>query len=389
MMKKLGYTMLMVVLLIPMLIIPTEVKARGKTLRDLYNELLKLEGELKEINEDKSLTEDRINQIKQNINSIDREVIAIEKTIVDIQDEIVQLNDDIVDKDIEIKELMKFFQLSTGENMYLEYAFGASSMTDFIYRLAIVEQLTTHNNKLIDDMNEMIISQEKKSKELVIHQDNLTVKRKQLFDEQFKLGDRIIELQHSVSSFSEEIADAKATIKNYEKLGCRPNDLLSECINVNSDVSFSRPTLRGRVTCGWTCYIDGWRYYHYAIDIGGITGENIYPTANGTVVRVGYDDKGGNYAIIQHNVNGVAYASRYMHMARVFVTTNQKVSRDTVIGTVGNTGSFTTGPHLHFNISRGVYAQDFWRFQDTAVDPASLIDFPPEGGWYSTRYGRY
>ena len=143
------------------------------------------------------------------------------------------------------------------------------------------------------------------------------------------------------------------------------------------------------VTCGWTCYIDGWRYYHYAIDIGGITGENIYPTANGTVVRVGYDDDGGNYAIIQHNVNGVAYASRYMHMARVFVTTNQKVSRDTVIGTVGNTGSFTTGPHLHFNISRGVYLQDFIWFQDTAVDPASLINFPPEDGWYSTRYGRY
>lgn len=389
MIKKFSYAVLMVVFVIPMFVSPVNVKANGKTLRDLYNNLSKLEKELDEINSDKSMTENRINQIKGNIQSIDKEVIDIERTVENIHTEIKQLNDDIIAKDKETKEFVKYYQLSTGENMYLEYAFGAKSMADFIKRLATAEQFINHNNKLMDDMNELIASQERKSKELAVHQQNIIVKRKELFDEQFKLGDRITELQHSVSSFSEEIADAKATIKNYEKLGCRPNDLLSECINVNSDVSFSRPTLRGRVTCGWTCYIDGWRYYHYAIDIGGITGENIYPTANGTVVRVGYDDDGGNYAIIQHNVNGVAYASRYMHMARVFVTTNQKVSRDTVIGTVGNTGSFTTGPHLHFNISRGVYPQDFWRFQDTAVDPASLINFPPEGGWYSTRYGRY
>ena len=158
-------------------------------------------------------------------------------------------------------------------------------MTDFIYRLAIVEQLMKHNERLIDDMNNMIVEQEKKSKELVLHQENLAVKRKQLFDEQFKLGDRISELQHSVISLSAEIADAKQTIKNYEKLGCKPNELLSECIKVKGDVAFIRPTLRGKITCRWTCELNGSIYYHKAIDIGGITGENIYPAANGTVVH--------------------------------------------------------------------------------------------------------
>ena len=125
MIKKFSYAVLMVVLLIPMLIIPTEVKARGKTLRDLYNELLKLEKELDEINSDKSMTENRINQIKGNIQSIDKEVIDIERTVENIHTEIKQLNDDIIAKDKETKEFVKYYQLSTGENMYLEYAFGA------------------------------------------------------------------------------------------------------------------------------------------------------------------------------------------------------------------------------------------------------------------------
>ncbi|NLM63321.1 MAG: hypothetical protein GX190_03300, partial [Mollicutes bacterium] len=162
-MKKLAYIMSMIVLLIPMLMFPLEVKAEAKTLKDLYDELSKLENELKEINNDKSLTEEQIQQIQQNIKSIDREVIAIEKTIAEIEKEIKRLEQDIITRDKEMKELMKYYQFSIGENLYLEYAFGAASMTDFIYRLAIVEQLMKHNERLIDDMNNMIVEQEKKS----------------------------------------------------------------------------------------------------------------------------------------------------------------------------------------------------------------------------------
>ena len=388
MIKKVNYMMLMLVFLIPMYISPFEINASGETLKDLQNELLKKQRELEDINKDKTLTEEKINQIKQNIKSIDNEVKTIEKTMVDIKNDIVKLNETIVDKDVEIKELMKFFQLSTGENMYLEYAFGATSMADFIYRLAIVEQLTKHNDQLIAEMNDMIVSQENKSKELAIHQEKIVIKRKELYDEQFKLGDRVKSLSDDVVSVSEEISSALETIKNYENLGCRPNDILADCIKVNQDVSFSRPTLRGEVTCGWTCMLYGKVYLHHAIDIGGITGENIYPTANGTVVGTGYYYDGGNYVIIQHNINGKPYTSRYMHMEKVFVKTNQKVSRDTPIGTVGNTGAASTGAHLHFDIAEGNYPQDFARYGYSTykVDPAGLMSFPPENWVYRTRY---
>lgn len=389
-MKKLGYIMLMIVVLLPMFLFPINVQASKKTLKDLYDELTKLENELKQVNEDKTLTEERIKEIKQNINSIDREVIVIEKTIVEIQNEIVKLNEDIIAKDKEMKELVRFYQLSTGENMYLEFAFGASSMTDFIYRLAVVEQLMKHTDQLITDMHNMIATQEKKSKELAIHQENLAVKKKQLFEEQFKLGDRVRELQHGVLSLSQEIADAKTTIKNYEKIGCKPNDYLEDCTRVNGDIMFARPVKRGRITCDWMCYTN-----HRAVDIGGgIFGEPIYAAAAGRVVLIEWGSScGGNYLVIQHLVNGQYYATRYMHMQTINVSLNQEVTRDTVIGTVGGaTGGVdqcTTGPHLHFQVAEGIYGKDIRSFSDQAKNPRYYVNFPAGDGWFYDRYTKY
>ena len=159
MLKKLNYIILMSIFLIPMFIQPLNVSANGKRLRDLLENLDRLEQELKKINNDKNLTESRINQIIGNVERINNEVVSIEKKIVEISNEIEQLNQDIIEKEEDIKKLVNFLQLSAGENAYLEYAFGAATLTDFIYRLSIVEQLTKHNDKLINDMNEMIESQ--------------------------------------------------------------------------------------------------------------------------------------------------------------------------------------------------------------------------------------
>ena len=49
--------------------------------------------------------------------------------------------------------------------MYLEYVFTATDFTDFIYRMAIAEQLSDYNEKLISDYEDLIIENEKKKEE--------------------------------------------------------------------------------------------------------------------------------------------------------------------------------------------------------------------------------
>ena len=53
-----------------------------------------------------------------------------------------------------ILEITIYFPLE--DNVYLEYVFNAKSFADFIYRSSVVEQLTKHNDELIDEMSALI-----------------------------------------------------------------------------------------------------------------------------------------------------------------------------------------------------------------------------------------
>lgn len=68
------------------------------------------------------------------------------KTLQDLKNELADLKakkaatekissseKEIEEKDKETSELLKFLQVSNGENVYLEYLFEADSYTDFIY----------------------------------------------------------------------------------------------------------------------------------------------------------------------------------------------------------------------------------------------------------------
>ena len=50
--------------------------------------------------------------------------------------------------------------------MYLDYAMGAKTFTDFIYRVAISEQLIEYNDSLVDEYNDLIVKNKEKQQSL-------------------------------------------------------------------------------------------------------------------------------------------------------------------------------------------------------------------------------
>ena len=102
--------------------------------------------------------------------------------------------------------------------------------------------------------------------------------------------------------------------------------------------------------------------FHPGVDYKGATGDPVTAAEAGTVTFAGREGGYGNYVRIDHG-NGLQTA--YAHLASYKVKPGQCVSKDEVIGTVGNTG-ISTGPHLHFEV-----LQD-GRF----VDPSSLLPGP-------------
>lgn len=83
-----------------------------------------------------------------------------------------------------------------------------------------------------------------------------------------------------------------------------------------------------------------------AIDIG-VSGETVVAT-HGGIVTVGVDSCIGKYIKISSSCGSTPFYSLYAHLGAVSVNTGQRVTAGQIIGISDNTGTCTTGDHLHF-----------------------------------------
>lgn len=369
---------LFIFVIMAMMFIPS-YKVEAKTLGQLKNELAELERKYEENENKRELTENEIKAVNNEISSILASISQIKNDIKKSEDDIIASQKEIEEKSNETDELLKFLQVSNGENVYLEYLFEADSYTDFIYRYSIVSQLTDYNNKLMNELKELISSLEKKKSELALKQSSLEKKSNELNSKVVTLKANAATYDKEGSTIEEDIRDYKKEIEYYEKLGCSLNQDVSTCISTPISFGWSYPLSYLTVSDDYTGYdhqrpnIGG---YHHGIDLWhyGISGAPIYPAAKGTIARIGWISGGGNAIYIYHNVNGIDYTTVYMHMSGFAsgMYQGKEVTTDDVIGYVGNTGE-SFGAHLHFGVAKGHHATFFNSY---AFDPRQILAFP-------------
>ena len=387
------------------LILPSNLeKVEAKTLRDLKNELAQKEKELANAQNEKRLTQQQIENKKKSISDINVEISSIYEEIDEITLQVEKLNEEIVEKEQEIKDIMNYYQLSNGESAYLEYIFNAADYTDFIYRMAIAEQLSDYNDKLVDEYNEKIEENENKKKALSNKTVELNNKQKQLEKELASLGTQLGEILDENVTIEDDIKSVKKLINTYENVyGCGLDEDISTCGRgkLPAGTAFFRPTTSGRISANYGIYYPwGYAMQHYGMDIAGTGhGAPVYSVADGRVAYITERAScGGNMVYVHHNVNGVAYTSGYFHLASINVKVGDTVTTSTVIGTVGGNlayewwDSCSTGTHLHLqlattNIKEGLGF--FTRFNSRHFNPRNVINFPCEGCWYSDRITKY
>ncbi len=158
---------------------------------------------------------------------------------------------------------------------------------------------------------------------------------------------------------SEELMERTAQEEEFRKQFEENEKYNLTNIQADSDVDglvFYRPT-RGLLSSSFTPDM-----HHFGVDIAANPNESVLATLDGTVVFSGYTAETGYVIGIQHNRN---FISVYKHCGSLLKQIGDKVKAGEVIALVGNTGSQTTGPHLHFEL---------WR-KGEALNPEKYIVF--------------
>ena len=120
--------------------------------------------------------------------------------------------------------------------------------------------------------------------------------------------------------------------------------------------SFFTP-LKGNITAKFST-----AQKHFGIDIVASANEGIKSALDGTVIMSNFTSETGYVIGVQHSNNLVTF---YKHNSALLKSVGDYVKAGEVIAIIGNSGEFSSGPHLHFEL---------W-YNGTPVNPTDYINF--------------
>lgn len=127
---------------------------------------------------------------------------------------------------------------------------------------------------------------------------------------------------------------------------------------------------------------------HNGIDLKAKIGCPCYAAVSGVVEFAGTDGDGGKCVTIVTQKTGKGYKIIYYHLNKIMVKAGKLIKCGEQVGETGNTGKYTSGPHLHFGVKE-LYNNNVVNTDNGykgAIDPAQFF---PKNWDKSSAYHRY
>lgn len=365
--SKINRVFLAIIVLISFTVLPLNPEAKAaSTLKELRAELSKLQSQKKANENEKKSSQTEIKNKTAAINNAYDEIEVAKNKIETAKIKIAESEVEIEKITDETNELMRFMQVMSGENAYMEYVSNAGSMTEMIMRLSAVDQITEYNKEQLKKLENLIKENEQLKVDMANYQVQLNNNIASYEKRIDALDKRLEELDELADSIDDQIKNQKALIDYYVNLGCKEDQDLQQCVSIANNTGWLKPLKKGYVSS-----LYGYRKHpttgvyklHNGIDLAGnAEGTNVYAASAGTVAAITRKSScGGNKVYIHTYVKGTAYTTYYFHLLTINVKVGDKVTTDTVIGTVGggkqtrSYDSCSTGAHLHFGVAKGFY----------------------------------
>ena len=377
-----------------------KVEAKQATnIQELKEQLNELKAQKQQQANAKAQTQSEINAKKNSIYKAYQEKETIKGEVEDAKNKIVESESAIEKAKKDFDNILKYYQVTTENNVYLEYVTDASTTTELIMRIKAADRITDYYKDRINGLKNLITEKQNLQVELNDKDNQLSSAIVNYSNALDQLNDQMEAIDEIAEDIDSQIRAQEDTIKYYQSICNSETQNLSTCTNDPQSFGWRKPTAKGRVSSlyGYRTFDNA---FHPGIDISGnAEGTPEYAAAAGRVAAITYKSNcGGNMVYLHVTVNGKKYTLVYAHMLSINVKLNQIVNSDTVLGTVGGYSTSihysksgydrcAYGAHLHYGISTGWYHVDYhtWSsFISHMIDPMKT-GFPSKGVWWYKR----
>ena len=382
--------------------VPIQAGASEKTdkiedeLGSLKSENADIQAEIDAVRQQYTAASNQIQDLVNRKNAVDQEIALLHSQILNINQQVIaygqliaDAQDDMDEESQRLDELNEKHKARIrameegGTVSYWEVLFQASSFTDFLDRMAMIEEIAQSDQRRLEEIqqaaDDLSSTQAKMQQELR----SLAEAQQTLADSESLLAEKRTESDGLLRSLAAQKEEFELLLDDSEaKQDALMKEIAQkekELANAQYEEKLAKLALQGQnppSNATWITPVSGYTItsafgmrihpvYKYALMHNGIDmacpqGTPIYAARAGTVTTASYQAGGaGYYVSINH---GDGFSSIYMHMTNFVVSSGQSVAAGQLIGYVGSTG-VSTGPHLHFGVS----------YAGTYVNPMAYI----------------
>lgn len=264
-----------------------------------------------------------------------------------------------------------------GELTYLDLLLSSTTLSEFLSRYYVMQEMAEYDNQLIDKVEEQKetietskIKLQNETAEVKIlkakaEQNEIVMKNtktlyegyvEQLSDEEKELNDEINEYKVEYARIQSELQRISTNIGDFEIQYTGGKMMWPVAVSGTSITSLYGT--RVYPLANSSAITD----FHLGLDISANAGSPAVAALDGVVTYAGWLGTYGNCVMIYH---GDGITTVYGHGQKVLTKRGEEVKQGDIIMEVGSTGN-STGPHLHFEV----------RINGLTTDPLQFVNAP-------------
>lgn len=358
-------------------------KQAEKRVKDLKEEIAELENNKGDILEYVKKVDKKMEKVSETISDLRKQINAARNSLVTLEKELKEAQ--AVEK-VQYETMKKRikYMYENGSDAYMDVAFSASSLADFLNRSEYIEKISKYDTNLFEqytklkkDVELRRTRMEAKIEQIAMLQEEAAADKNALKELKENKKSEVNRLKSAISyrddkvrTFHEQVAKQEREVENLllekqkiieqqeaqrraqEAQAAQQGNAVPPASDAYTNAGQLRWPLQiaGTISSRFgsrTSPTQGASTNHRGIDIAVAEGTPIVASAAGTVVTATYSASAGNYIMIYH---GNSLYTVYMHASKLAVGEEAQVKQGDVIAYVGSTG-VSTGAHLHFGVS--------------------------------------